>query len=816
MQNNRRNTTFLRRLLIVYIAAIGLILVLLYDALNTPLLNVALVRFGFNTFVSFMFLALGVLVWLYARDRVTARLMYGVTCAVMFSFALETATDAGSLFAQTVSGACSSLALLLLALLLLHFPQDMFATLSQNRATNRNIIRLRLLQVYIFIAGSLCIVAMTYIGIYTIAIPPAWLEVCYQLYNIVIMAGIVGTMAISYRSTSSVRERQQRRLFVWGVVLSLSPLLLLTVIPEALQGIIPVTAVDGQLSTVSIVLLPIAFGYSILRYQLMVLDSYVRRVVMSVSGVVCLAVLVYVAQSTLNALMSAHSSPVIILLTLSLLAGLAPCLWYMAKAGTERLFFDEVRHYRRFISTPTTAGEQSLSFDEVAHLLIAAARQTFEAPDVCLFILDEKGETYHVSPAAAGGVLESGEQRFNHTIISLLSPTTAEAGLLDRERNPLIFERIAAAQRPLLLKELLAEEQPEPGLMRYLNIRQQEQEEMDTLFAPIRAQGVMIGILVLGPRGDQQLYAGPDFEIVETLIGRFAPFLETARVTLSLKMTNIQLGEANTHLRDANEQLQALDHLKDEFITIASHELRTPLTAVQGYISLLRDYNGEEELLPVAMRAEFLAKADLGCEELTLLLGNMTTAGDIEMVAQRVTLADVSLHNVTMNVAEMFDSLVQQQHRTIEITVPDEFSVRADAQALAQVLRNLIVNAIKYSPEGTPIQVSAVRQGEQIALAVRDFGKGIPPADQTRLFQRFVRLERDMNSPTRGSGLGLYISKQLITAMHGRIWVESSGEEGQGSTFALSLPTVVVYPEESTALSINKASPQLAAESVIR
>lgn len=815
MQNKRRNTTFLRRLLAVYGAAFGLLLVLIYDALYTPFLNVALVRFGFNAFVACMFLALGVLVWLYARDRVTARLMYGVTCSVMFTFALETATNAGSLLAQSVSSAGSSLALLLLALLLLHFPQDMFATLSQNRATKHNLIRLRLLQAYVFIAGALCLLSLTFMGIYVVIIPPTWLEICYRLYNIVILAGIVGTMTISYRSTSSVRERQQRRLFVWGVVLSFSPLLVLTVIPEALQGIIPVTAVDGQLSTVSIVLLPIAFGYSILRYQLMVLDSYVRRVVMSVSGVVCLAVLVYVAQSTLNALMSAHSSSIIILLTLSLLAGLAPCLWYMAKAGTERLFFDEVRHYRRFFSTPTTAGEQLLSFDEVAHLLIAAARQTFEAPDVCLFILDEKAETYHISPAA-GGTLESGEQRFNHTIISLLSPTTAEAGLLDSVRNPLIFERIATAQRPLLLKELLAESQQEPGLKRYLNIRQQEQEEMDTLFAPIRAQGVMIGILVLGPRGDQQLYAGPDFEIAEALIGRFAPFLETARVTLSLKMTNIQLGEANTHLRNANEQLKALDHLKDEFITIASHELRTPLTAVQGYISLLRDYNGEEELLPVAMRAEFLAKADLGCEELTLLLGNMTTAGDIEMVAQRVTLADVSLHNVTLNVAEMLDSLVQQQHRTIEITVPDEFSVRADAQALAQVLRNLIVNAIKYSPEGTPIRISAVRQGEQIALSVRDYGNGIPPADQPRLFQRFVRLERDMNSPTRGSGLGLYISKQLMTAMQGRIWVESSGAEGQGSTFALSLPTAVVYREESTALSLNNASPQLAAESVIR
>ena len=788
MRLKRRNTTFLYRLLVVCAATIGLFLVLLGDALYTPLLNVSLTRLGFDAFMAVMFLALGTLVWLYARDRVTARLMYGVTCAVMFPFALETATAAGNLFAQAVSGACSSLALLLFALLLLHFPQDVFAAYSTNQvATGRCIIRMRLLRGYVFIAGFFCMLAITFAGVYAITTPPTWLEICYRLYNVIILAGIVGTMAISYRSTPSIRERQQRRFFVWGVVLSLSPLLILTVIPEALQGVLPVTPIDGQLSAVSMVLLPIAFGYSILRYQLMVLDTYVRRVVMSVSGVVCLAVLVYVAQNTLNALVSAHRSSLVVLVTLSLLAALAPCLWYIAKAGTERLFFDEVRHYRRFFSTPMTAGEYALGLDEVTRLLIAAARQTFETPDVCLFILNEKQDTYHVSPSGNGDAAEERGQRFAHMIISLLSPVSSASELLDRKHYPLLFERIAAAQRPLLMSELLArEQQREPGLIRYLNIRQQE--GMDTLFAPIKSQGVVIGILVLGPRGDRQLYAGPDFAIIEALLGRFSPFLETARVTLSLKTTNEQLGEANTQLRDAYDQLQALDRLKDEFITIASHELRTPLTAVQGYISLLRDYNGEEELLPAAMRAEFLAKADLGCEELTLLLGNMTTAGDIEMVAQRVTITTVSLRKVTMNVVEMFDSLLHQQQRTIEINVPDEFSVRADSQALAQVIRNLIMNAMKYAPESTPIEVSATMQGEQIALSVRDYGKGIPPADQARLFQRFVRLERDMNSPTRGSGLGLYISKQLITAMHGRIWVESSGLEGQGSTFILTLP----------------------------
>src|SRR5437763_11460277 len=128
----------------------------------------------------------------------------------------------------------------------------------------------------------------------------------------------------------------------------------------------------------------------------------------------------------------------------------------------------------------------------------------------------------------------------------------------------------------------------------------------------------------------------------------------------------------------------------------------------------------------------------------------------------------------------------------------------ADSLRLRQVLLNLVSNALRYSPVGSVIEISLDRDDEQITLRVHDHGLGVPLEDQERLFERFVRLERDMNSPVRGAGLGLYISKQLIEAMGGRIWVESDGQPGQGSRFVFTLPSAQgeAKPDEKALSSV--------------
>ncbi len=195
--------------------------------------------------------------------------------------------------------------------------------------------------------------------------------------------------------------------------------------------------------------------------------------------------------------------------------------------------------------------------------------------------------------------------------------------------------------------------------------------------------------------------------------------------------------------------------------------------------------------------AEFILKANRGCDELTLMVNNIMDASRVEFDTQTLQLQPVSLFASTKHVVEIFEAVATREERTIHMDIPTSLSVMADSVRLRQVFMNLIGNAFKYSPKGSDVKVMCEVEGEQVTVRVQDFGLGVPLEHQDYLFERFVRLERDMNSPTRGAGLGLYISMQLVKAMGGRIWVESSGKLNSGSIFAFTLQLAVVDNEKS-------------------
>lgn len=134
----------------------------------------------------------------------------------------------------------------------------------------------------------------------------------------------------------------------------------------------------------------------------------------------------------------------------------------------------------------------------------------------------------------------------------------------------------------------------------------------------------------------------------------------------------------------------------------------------------------------------------------------------------------------------------------MHLMLPEQVTVWANGQLLRQVLRNLLSNAFKYCPEPAAVtiharQVDAAGQcpgfAQDVYLCIQDAGPGIPPEELPLLFQKFVRLRSDLSGTVQGSGLGLYISKHFVEAMQGRIWVESTGIEGQGSAFYIALPS---------------------------
>jgi glutamate:GABA antiporter len=268
------------------------------------------------------------------------------------------------------------------------------------------------------------------------------------------------------------------------------------------------------------------------------------------------------------------------------------------------------------------------------------------------------------------------------------------------------------------------------------------------------------------------------------LIGSAYPrLLSSLEAQTASARENAELYE---ELRAAYTRLSELDQLKDAFLTIASHELRTPLTIVQGYLEMLREM---EDVSP-EMRRSFIEKACRACDELVLLQANIMDATRLKIDAASLRITPIDLKDITLALTELFELWVAQGQQSIEIAIDPDISVMADETRLRQVLHNLLANAVRYSPPHTCIRVTAATEQEarMARISVSDQGPGIPPAQQEEIFDKFVRLERDLNSKVRGSGLGLYISRQLVEAMQGSICVESSGIKGEGSTFSFTLP----------------------------
>jgi signal transduction histidine kinase len=248
--------------------------------------------------------------------------------------------------------------------------------------------------------------------------------------------------------------------------------------------------------------------------------------------------------------------------------------------------------------------------------------------------------------------------------------------------------------------------------------------------------------------------------------------------------------EAERQTAIAFEQQRQLNDLKNQFILNVNHELRSPLTVISGYLSLLLD---KYEQFDRARHRNFLRNALRSCKELETLTNDVLDTMMLSTNKERLHIEDILVAPIAHEAIEHFEEFRNQSER-IHLEIPEGVSVRGNAQCLRQILRNLLSNAYKYSPRDTSVTVSVTvdKESEQeVCIKVKDEGPGILPDQIPLLFGQFVRLPRDLAGSVRGSGLGLYISKSLVEAMGGRIWVESAGIPGEGSKFCFTLPGTV-------------------------
>lgn len=273
----------------------------------------------------------------------------------------------------------------------------------------------------------------------------------------------------------------------------------------------------------------------------------------------------------------------------------------------------------------------------------------------------------------------------------------------------------------------------------------------------------------------------------------------------------IQSLEEIGSLRKAYERSVQLEKLKDQFITHVNHELRTPIMTMQGTMEFLGEARSS---LPESAQIELIQQARRNTQRLVDLLSNILDARNIERSSQDIDIEPVQVLEVVKAAVEFVDP---QHIKAIAISVDSRKFVLGQKTAIIQILTNYLSNAIKYSPLHAPIEITiqyiAAKDGkkdrsvpEMIEIHVKDAGPGIPPDQIQLLFNRFVRLERDLASNISGNGLGLYLSKTLAESMGGEVGAISPASTEGGSIFWLRLPSVQM-DEGSQLFRSPKATP---------
>jgi PAS domain S-box-containing protein len=295
---------------------------------------------------------------------------------------------------------------------------------------------------------------------------------------------------------------------------------------------------------------------------------------------------------------------------------------------------------------------------------------------------------------------------------------------------------------------------------------------------PVIAKGKILGVLASSITTPSRQFTEADLGLATALADRAALAIENAQLYEQERVLRQQLEGLNRQIQEANQR-------KSAFVTLVSHELQTPLTSMMGYIELLLEGQGG----PLAKRQrEWLDMIGHNAERLVTLIGELLDiarieAGKIEL--QRTPLDLVPLiQEVAHTLRPQFEAKGQWLTLEIAEALP---AVVGDADRVRQILTNLLSNALKYTPSGGRITITARGEEGCVRVAVQDTGIGLAPEEQAQLFTPFFRAQHDATQGVSGTGLGLAITRALVELQGGAITVTSV--RGHGSTFSFTLPT---------------------------
>lgn len=324
-------------------------------------------------------------------------------------------------------------------------------------------------------------------------------------------------------------------------------------------------------------------------------------------------------------------------------------------------------------------------------------------------------------------------------------------------------------------------------------------------YIPIVAENALIGLLACGPKLNDTPYSREDMEMLMVIAQQVGTALRSARLIDDLQHLNNTMRALNKRLESAKTELEKLDSIKTDFITIASHELRTPLAQIRGYTDIIDSMN-EQNLLKPGQTTQFVTNLRKSTERMEELISNMLDVSQIDVNALDLRFVHTSVESIIRMAFEPMKEAADQRRITVERGGFEGLpAIHGDMQRLVQAFRNILVNSVKYTPDGGRIDITpkheparSVNESDHVLIMIKDTGVGVATKDHELIFQKFYRgYDPSLHSTGMykfmgaGPGLGLTIARGIITGHGGSVWVESPGHDMKsfpGSTFFIRIP----------------------------
>lgn len=410
----------------------------------------------------------------------------------------------------------------------------------------------------------------------------------------------------------------------------------------------------------------------------------------------------------------------------------------------ERVLSSVLNERVRDLATLSRVGQvvnSVLTTDEVLHIILRGARELTGAVTGSVMLVDEDADELVVEVATGTDAAPAGARQALH------------AG---------IAGRVAETREPILISGEVNEEQ--------VRVRQPRRRSGgSSVISPMLVGDQLIGVLAL-----ERPHGAPDFTQWELrAVSLFANHAATAVI-------NAKRYESE---RENVSRLADMIERRSEFVATLVHDLKAPLTAILGYTKLLRtrsDQLGEEG------RHNAVERIETSSQDLLGMVNDVLRSASFE-AAEPVRTQPIRLLPFLHDLVEAIQSMAAArdgQPRAIRVRAPEDVTIQTDPSALRSVLQNLLENAVKYSPAGSPIEIEVTVRRDELQFSVRDYGRGIPEDEQDLIFERFRR--QRPGEAAEGVGLGLYIVRSLVKAQGGEIAIESV--PGQGSTFHVTIP----------------------------